>query len=129
MKSGDQTFLTFQQFVSLRDKQGDWLSFVDRSSSRLNRTKIARECGFGRGVFFQNEKIKSLLASTEARLKQNEILYPISKYMISPVLIPSNQSEIDLLRATEHELMLLCQSISDTRDWLTEFVSKINELD
>lgn len=62
-----------QGWIKARDEAGDWADYV--RTNQLNRTEVARECGFSKSALQQNPVIKQLLASLEERLQQSGVLF------------------------------------------------------
>ena len=62
-----------QGWIKARDEAGDWADYV--RTNQLNRTEVARECGFSKSALQQNPTIKLLLASLEKRLQQDGVLF------------------------------------------------------
>ncbi len=64
----------FNKWIAKRDSLTDWTDYV--RGGKLNRTEIAAECGFDRGVLQTNPAIKAALTALEARLGTKGIVSP-----------------------------------------------------
>lgn len=69
----EQNVELIQAWIKARDEAGDWADYV--RANQLNRTEVARECGFAKSALQQNPIIKQLLASLEERLQQDGVLF------------------------------------------------------
>lgn len=67
-----QNFEKFQSWIEERSVSDDWRDYI--RGAYLNRTEIARECGFALSALRQNPAIKSLLTAKEEELKAAGIL-------------------------------------------------------
>lgn len=78
MKSGQQiakdNVLKFQTWVAERDTANDWQDYI--RNGKLNRTELARECGFASSVLRQNPAVSKALQALEERLASNGTLAP-----------------------------------------------------
>lgn len=76
MKSGQQiakdNVLKFQAWIAERDAANDWQDYI--RNGKLNRTEIARECGFASSVLRQNPSVNKALQALESRLMASQIL-------------------------------------------------------
>ncbi len=79
----------FDAWVMERYAADDWPSYV--RANKLNRSEIARECGFAKSVFGQNPAIKAALARVEADLTDRGILRPAQDDV--PVIGPQTAIE------------------------------------
>lgn len=61
-----QAVASFDAWVAERDRAGDWLPYV--RGRKLNRSEVAKECGFGRAAWGQNPSLAAALEAVEARL-------------------------------------------------------------
>jgi hypothetical protein len=66
-QGGANNLKAFQEWVSERDRAADWADYVRRG--QLNRSEIARECGFALSSFRSNSGLKSTLDDVEAKLQ------------------------------------------------------------
>lgn len=64
----------FEAWIMEHYHADDWPSYV--RGGKLNRSEIARECGFAKSVFGQNPKVKEALAAVERDLTKRGILRP-----------------------------------------------------
>jgi len=64
----------FDAWVRERYAANDWAAYV--RGNKLNRSEIARECGFAKSALQQNPAIKQALADVEANLSRQQILKP-----------------------------------------------------
>ncbi|MGH2879228.1 MAG: VPA1267 family protein [Solirubrobacteraceae bacterium] len=62
----------FDRWVLERCAAEDWSAYI--RANKLNRSEIARECGFAKAVFGQNPVIKAALARVEGDLARRQIL-------------------------------------------------------
>ena len=72
----------FNNWVTERDSVGDWSDYV--RAGKLNRTEIAAECRFDRGILQTNPVIKTALAALEMRLSGKGVMSPKSDLRASP---------------------------------------------
>lgn len=61
-----QNVARFQEWADERTASNDWPDYV--RGAHLNRTEIAKECGFAVSALRQNPELKSRLEALEARL-------------------------------------------------------------
>lgn len=73
-EKGGENFLAFKNWIEERYKTGDWNDYI--RGSRLNRSEIAKECGFSLNVFKANgnKEIRALLSQVENYLLSKGIL-------------------------------------------------------
>jgi hypothetical protein len=67
----------FHAWVAERRAANDWVSYIRRD--QINRTEIARECGFAVSVLRQNPVVKDALARLEQDLEKQGVLHPQEK--------------------------------------------------
>ena len=69
-QSGQQiakdNLIKFKAWIVERDAANDWQDYM--RADKLNRSEIAKECGFALSVLRQNPAVKSALESVETRL-------------------------------------------------------------
>lgn len=66
-QGGIENSRLFKQWVSERDRAQDWADYVHRA--QLNRSEIAKECGFALSSFRSNPALKSALDDAEEKLR------------------------------------------------------------
>lgn len=71
---GEQNLASFTVWVNERNINGDWNNYV--RGSKLNRSEIAKECGFSTNVFKANgnKEICEMLSKLEQKLIHQGIL-------------------------------------------------------
>ena len=74
-QKADQNLSTFLSWVAGK-VDADYREMVLRG--QLNRTEIARECGFAKSALLQNPRGKDSLKSLEAYLRERGILPPLA---------------------------------------------------
>ena len=74
----------FNAWIAERKADNDWQDYIRQG--KLNRSEIAKECGFALSVVRQNPAVKSALEALEARLLASGVLH-LEK------AAPSNPSE------------------------------------
>lgn len=62
----------FTMWAEERDHAGDWGEYV--RGGKLNRSEIAKECGFGRAAWGQNPALASKLVEIESQLTRAGVL-------------------------------------------------------
>lgn len=67
-----QAVAAFNAWIVERDLAGDWADYI--RGGKLNRSEVAKECGFGRSAWVQNPGLAQALASVEQRLADQGIL-------------------------------------------------------
>lgn len=61
-----QAVESFKTWAAERERAGDWADYL--RAGKLNRSELAKECGFGRAALQQNPALAQALADVEARL-------------------------------------------------------------
>ena len=99
----------FDAWIEERKLCNDWKKYARRD--KLNRSEIAKECGFALSVLRQNPKIKSLLHKAELALKEKGIL---EIDLTSPATLAqerrsliSNSRDRDRVKALEEQIEAL----------------------
>lgn len=64
----------FENWIKDRDAANDWAEYI--RGGKLNRTEVAKECGFGTSAFRQNPSIAQALLALEARLSESSVFKP-----------------------------------------------------
>lgn len=112
MKSGAQigaeNRLSFLDWIDHRFAASDWNEYVH--GGKLNKSKIALECGFARAVFAQNPAIKKEVQILENELHNKGILYPFKSSLESQIGDKEDATNNSLNRRD-----LSIQSKSDSR--------------
>jgi hypothetical protein len=67
-EAGIENVEAFREWTAERVQANDWADYVHRS--QLNRTEIARECGFALSSFRSNPGLKKALHDVEEELQQ-----------------------------------------------------------
>lgn len=67
MSPGTINLQKFTSWIQDRDSADDWSDYI--RAGKLNRTEVARECGFGTPAFRQNPAIAQALQALETRLQ------------------------------------------------------------
>jgi hypothetical protein len=62
----------FMAWTEERDRAGDWIDYI--RGGKINRSEVAKECGFGRAAWGQNPALTTTLAMIERRLAESGIL-------------------------------------------------------
>jgi len=100
MKSGVQAGadnrLSFLDWIDQRYATGDWSEYVH--GDKLNKSKIALECGFARAVFAQNPAIKNEIRLLEAKLLNLGILQNEASSGVSHISDSEKASIISIRR-------------------------------
>ncbi len=101
--SGQQIAATnvqkFNEWVTARDSVNDWKDYIRQRN--LNRSEIARECGFALSVFRQNPAIKKAMEVLEARLRSAGTLGDVK----TAVGVSSKVSEAATTQAVDRRIM------------------------
>jgi hypothetical protein len=105
-QGGAQNIKAFKEWVIERERTGDWVDYVRRG--QLNRSEIAKECGFALSSFRSNSGLKSALDDVEAQLLSSGVLKTSPK--VQSVGIPDQQAS----QAIDHRIML-AKNQSDQR--------------
>ncbi len=74
-QKADQNLTTFQSWLASKT-DADYREMVLRG--QLNRTEIARECGFAKSVLLQNPRVRDSLKTLEAELRERGVLPPVA---------------------------------------------------
>lgn len=85
-----QAVASFEAWVAERDRAGDWPSYV--RGRKLNRSEVAKECGFGRAAWGQNPGLAAALEAVEARLAGAGVLVP--ELAVGASLDPQARAEV-----------------------------------
>lgn len=91
----------FNNWVAERDSLNDWADYI--RGGKLNRTEIAAECGFDRGILQTNPAIKVALAALEARLGSKGIVPPNGR-LAAPQKAPKTGIDAVSSEAVDHRL-------------------------
>jgi len=67
-----QAVTTFKDWINERDRANDWSDYV--RAGKINRSEVAKECGFGRSAWGQNPALGEALSELEKRLVQTGVL-------------------------------------------------------
>lgn len=67
-----QAVASFTSWVAERDEAGDWSDYI--RAGKVNRTEVAKECGFGRAAWVQNPGLAAALVAVEDRLAAAGVL-------------------------------------------------------
>lgn len=67
-----QAVNNFKAWVLERDRAGDWAEYI--RGGKINRSDVAKECGFGRAAWQQNPILAEELASAEKRLTREGLI-------------------------------------------------------
>jgi hypothetical protein len=114
----------FDNWVLERYTANDWPAYV--RANKLNRTEIARECGFAKAVFGQNPAIKAALAKVEEDLLHRSILQPEP-----PGVPPPQQADAraDRLKQRLNQLEQRNQALRAENDALKMLLKRYRLLD
>lgn len=67
-----QAVTNFTAWAAERDRAGDWRDYI--RAGKLNRSDVAKECGFGRAAWQQNPGLTGALAAVEQRLAEGGVI-------------------------------------------------------
>ena len=62
----------FKEWAGERERAGDWGDYI--RAGKLNRSELAKECGFGRAALQQNPALAQALADVERQLTERGVL-------------------------------------------------------
>jgi hypothetical protein len=99
-QGGVENVKLFNAWVSERDRAEDWGDYVHRG--QLNRSEIAKECGFALSSFRSNPALKSALDNVEAKLRVRGTL-AISRHVQN---VSEDSPEDRAIQAVEHRIMI-----------------------
>jgi uncharacterized protein YeeX (DUF496 family) len=99
-QGGVENVKLFKAWRSERDRAEDWADYIHRG--QLNRSEIAKECGFALSSFRSNPALKSALDDVEAKLRERGA-FAISKHVQN---VSDSTPENRATQAVEHRIMI-----------------------
>lgn len=110
----------FDAWVMERYQARDWSAYV--RGGKINRTEIARECGFARSVMEQNPAIKQALADVERDLADQGVLNPsVPTVAVAPSAEARTERERQRLQQLEQQNQMLRAENDRLKDLLERY--------
>lgn len=105
----------FEEWIADRSAAGDWASYIN--ANRLNRTEIAKECGFAKSVLLQNPVVKTRLERLESELATQGLLTQQPKQSLSEVraseALERSRRRVNQLEQQNHTLSAENDALKD----------------
>ena len=120
-EQGEQHYHVFLAWIGGHERSSDWSDYVEQRKNQLNRNEIARECGFDRGVFYHNPRIKQRLKQLEEDLRRRKILPDREQECREPI---KRDRDLAKARITEQQNAALKEEVHQLRGQLDQYKSK-----
>lgn len=123
---GQESFEAFSEWYSQACIDGDFQRYV-LSGGKINKSEIAKELGFGRSAFAQNQQIKELATAIEAKLKKELNIVETTRTKSLDAAREKANTKVARTEATNSKLLSRIAMLEEENRQLKLQLSKIND--